>query len=131
MRERRRLERKFLNIYSRVFERNLGKMLGYLGDLSQAGAMIISDHPQTVNSVVPLRLDLPDPTQFNIDQLDVSARVARCDPDVDPAYYNIGLEFLGLEPDQTLVVEKMMNFYEFKRDVTLYPTPPSVLQGSS
>ena len=43
MDERRKLDRKYLIVYSRVFERNLGKMLGYLGDLSLSGVMIISE----------------------------------------------------------------------------------------
>ena len=66
MDERRKLDRKYLIVYSRVFERNLGRMLGYLGDLSLSGAMIISEQAQTVNSVLPLRFDLPDLQLFSI-----------------------------------------------------------------
>ncbi len=100
MDEKRKLDRKYLIVYSRVFERNLGKMLGYLGDLSLSGAMIISEQPQTVNSVLPLRFDLPDLQLFNIGQLDITARVAHCDPDINPAFYNIGFEFLDVTPEQ-------------------------------
>ena len=81
MDERRKLERKYLIVYSRVFERNLGRMLGYLGDLSLSGAMIISEKAQTVNSVLPLRFDLPDLQLFSVGQLDIAARVAHCEPD--------------------------------------------------
>jgi len=130
MDERRTLDRKYLIIYSRVFERNLGKMLGYLGDLSLLGAMIISEQPQKLNSILPLRFDLPDLHLFNVSHLDISARVAHCDPDINPAFYNIGFEFSEVTPEQTEILEKMMDTYEFRREIPNYPTHPSQLNDS-
>lgn len=129
MEERRSLERKYLIVYSRVFERNMGKMLGYLGDLSLSGAMIISEQAQTVNSVLPLRFDLPDMHIFSADHLDISARVAHCDPDINPAFYNIGFEFLDVEPEQKEIIKRMMDAYEFRREIPNYPTHPSTFQN--
>ena len=129
MDERRQLERKYLIVYSRVFERKLGKMLGYLGDLSMSGAMIISEHPQTINSVLSLRFDLPDLQLFSVGQLDIAARVAHCEPDINPAFYNIGFQFLDVTKEQKTIIEKMMDAYEFRREIPNYPPPPSSLQG--
>lgn len=129
MDERRKLERKYLIVYSRVFERNLGRMLGYLGDLSLSGAMIISEQPQAVNSVLPLRLDLPDLQLFKAGQLDISARVAHCEPDINPAFYNIGFEFLDISSENKAIIERMMDAYEFRREIPNYPPPPSTLQS--
>ena len=42
--ERRKLERKFLVVYSRVFDRKTGKVIGYLSDLTVKGAMVIGEH---------------------------------------------------------------------------------------
>ena len=131
MEERRKLDRRYLIIYSRVFERGLGKMLGYLGDLSLSGAMIISEQPQTVDSVLQLRFDLPDVHIFGAGRLDISARIAHCDPDINPAFYNIGFEFLDVTPEKRQIIEKMMEAYEFRRELPNYPTPPSVLQDES
>jgi hypothetical protein len=128
MEERRKISRKYLIVYSRVFERNLGKIIGYLGDLSPLGAMIISEHPQTIGSVLPIRFDLPDMNLFNSAQLDLSARIVHCDPDINPDFYNIGFEFLDLTPEQVSTVEKMMDAYEFRRDTPSYPPSPSSLQ---
>ena len=128
MDERRKLDRKYLIVYSRVFERNLGKMLGYLGDLSLSGAMIISEQPQKIDSMLPLRFDLPDEHLFGANQLDISARVAHCDPDINPAFYNIGFEFSDVTPKQKAIIEKMMDAYEFRRELPNYPIPPSALQ---
>lgn len=128
MDERRKLDRKYLIVYSRVFERELGKMLGYLGDLSLSGAMIISEQPLTVNNVINLRFDLPDMHLFGASQLDISARIAHCDPDVNPVFYNIGFEFSEVTPVQKEIIEKMMDAYEFRRELPNYPTPPSAMQ---
>jgi len=130
MDERRVLDRKYLIVYSRVFERNLGKMLGYLGDLSLSGAMIISEQPQTIDSMIPLRFDLPDLQLFGADHLDISARVAHCDPDINPAFYNIGFEFLEIASEQKEILEKMMDTYEFRREIPNYPIHPSNLQDN-
>ncbi len=116
-------------MYSRVFERNLGRMLGYLGDLSLSGAMIISEQPQIVNSVLPLRFDLPDLQLFKAGQLDISARVAHCEPDINPAFYNIGFQFQDVTPEKKATIERMMDAYEFRREIPNYPPPPSTLQN--
>ena len=115
MDDRRHLPRKYLIIYSRVFERTMGKLLGYLDDLSLHGAMIISEEKLVIGSTIELRLDLPDPQMFSKNNLYVNARVVRCDPDISPAFFNIGFEFLGVTQEQKEIITKMMNAYEFKR----------------
>jgi len=115
MDERRRLPRKYLLIYSRVFDQTLGKLLGYLSDLSERGAMIIAEEPLGVGTVVPLRFDLPDPKIFQTHNLLISARVAHCITDISPDYYDIGLEFLEVTSEQRMILQKMMEVYEFQR----------------
>ena len=43
MDDRRKIPRKYLMVYSRVFDRETGKVLGYLSDMNLMGAMIISE----------------------------------------------------------------------------------------
>jgi PilZ domain len=115
MEERRKLPRKYLIIYSRVFDQTLGKMLGYLSDLGEKGAMIIAEEPLEVDAVLLLRFDLPDPKIFHAHNLNIAARVAHCDVDISPAFYDIGLEFLEVTPEQKIVIQAMMEVYEFHR----------------
>ena len=115
MDERRRIPRRYLIIYSRVFDQTLGKLLGYLSDLSEKGAMIIADEPLTVGTTLPLRLDLPDPKIFNAHSLMITARVAHCITDISPDFYDIGLEFLEVTSGQRIILQKMMEVYEFQR----------------
>ncbi|MCX7753639.1 MAG: PilZ domain-containing protein [Anaerolineales bacterium] len=128
MKERRTLERKYLMVYSRVFDRITGKILGYLSDLSPKGAMIISDDPLTENSILSLRFDLPDPLLFPTDHLNLQARVAWCKPDIDPSFYNIGFEFLEVSEQQKAIIEDMIVAYEFRRDLPNYPISPASLE---
>lgn len=116
MDDRRRLPRKYLIIFSRVFERTLGKLLGYLSDLSESGGMIISEEPLQVGTTITLRFDLPDPKVFHTHNLHIDARVARCDSDLSPTFYDIGFEFLGVTPEKKIVIQRMMEVYEFHRD---------------
>jgi hypothetical protein len=116
MQERRKLDRKYLAIYSRVFDRGSGRVLGYLADLSRKGAMIISDNSLSENEMFSLRLDLPDPPLFSADHLDIQARVAWCSPDVDPAFKNIGFEFGSITEQQAVIIAEMVEAYEFNRN---------------
>lgn len=130
MDERRELARKNLIIYSRVSDRNFGNLLGYLCDLSLKGAMIISEEQEEPNTVIPLRFDLPDMGSdlFEVEHMDITARVVYCQPDVSPSFYNIGFEFLGVDSQQKAFIERMMEKYEFNREIPTYPISPSVLK---
>jgi hypothetical protein len=116
MQERRRIHRKYLAVYSRVFDRASKRVLGYLADLSQSGAMILSDDPLPEDDIFNLRLDLPAPPLFSEKHLDLQARVAWCSPDVDPAFYNIGFEFISISEPDGRVIEEMIEAYEFSRN---------------
>ena len=116
MDERRRIPRKYLIIYSRVFDQTLGKLLGYLSDLSGKGAMIIADDPLDVGAILLLRFDLPDPKIFHTHSLMLKGRVAHCVTDISPDFYDIGLEFLEVTPEKRIIIEKMMEVYEFHRE---------------
>lgn len=125
--ERRRQDRVFLNIFSRVFDRGSGRVLGNLSDLSRMGAMIISDAPVPAKKMYNVRFELPDPQLFSADHLDVDVRVAWCSPDIDPTLYNIGFEFYSINEQENRIIMNMIKTYEFRRVPPDYPTPPSLL----
>lgn len=125
MKERRKLPRKYLMVYSRVFDQKTGRIIGYLSDLNQLGAMTISDDPLPLDTTLELRFDLPDPVVFSRDHLNIKARVAWCQADINPAFYNIGFEFLDVGPKEADIIEQMIITYEFRRDAGKYPPPVS------
>jgi hypothetical protein len=119
--ERRKLERKYLIVYSRVFDRRKGNVIGYLGDLTPQGAMIIGEHRIEPGTMMDLRMDLPEQLELRHDHLDLGARTIWCEPDVDPRFVNVGFHFSELTDEEIRVIELLMSLYEFRHEVEDYP----------
>jgi hypothetical protein len=126
--ERRKLERKFLVVYSRVFDRRSGKVIGYLSDLTVKGAMVIGEHHLEQGDSYQLRIDLPESNEFKKDHLDITAKSVWSRPDIDPVFFNTGFEFDELNPGDEKIIERMIELYEFRRETGKYPPSVSELQ---
>ena len=126
MQDRRTINRKYLAVYSRVFDRNTARVLGYLADLSQKGTMIISDNPMPEKAAFSLRFDLPDPPLFSANHLDIEATVAWSSPDIDPSFFNVGFEFTSVSALQSRILDEMMEAYEFNRHDLDKSSPPLI-----
>jgi hypothetical protein len=50
------------------------------------------------------------------------ARVAWCQQDLSPQYFNIGFEFKQVSPEHLGLIENIIENYQFRRDVPKYPT---------
>lgn len=119
--ERRKIERKYLVIYSRVFDRRTGEIIGYLGDLTPEGAMVIGERRIEPNTNLDLRFDLPDQLELERDHLDLKARSVWCRPDISPTFVNTGFQFVGLDTEELKIVDMLIDLYEFRRQPTKYP----------
>ena len=126
--ERRKLERKFLVVYSRVFDRKTGKVIGYLSDLTVKGAMVIGEHHLENGETYQLRIDLPESSEFNKDHLDIIAKSVWSKPDIDPVFFNTGFEFGEIDPGDAKIIQRMIELYEFRRETDKYPPSVSELQ---
>jgi Tfp pilus assembly protein PilZ len=127
MQERRKHPRKNLISYSQVFELYEGRLIGYLGDLNVRGAMVIGDQPVEIDRNLTLSIQLPELPNSTATRLTLPARVAWCQPDLSPEYFNIGLEFEIVTDDQKAIIESVMENYEFRRDIPNYPPRPAEL----
>jgi Tfp pilus assembly protein PilZ len=122
MQERRKQERKNLVAYTQVFDLYGGNLLGYLGDLTASGAMIISEKPMKPDTEITLAIELPELPDIQATRMSLTARVAWCQQDLSPQYFNIGFEFKQVEPKQKALIETIIKNYEFRRDMPKYPT---------
>ena len=110
MEERRKLKRRHIMFYSRVFDRKTGKQLGYLGNLTPEGVMIISEEPIEINQPISLRIDLPEAV-YHQPVLNFNAQSRWCTSDVDPRFYNTGLELTSILPtDLDLIIQIVKDF---------------------
>ena len=128
MQDRRKLPRKDLMSFSQVFDLYNGKLIGYLGDLTMMGAMVIGDDPLKENTKLTISIQLPELPEINDTRLAIPVRVARCHQDLSPEYFSIGLEFDSVTDKQKAVIEAVIQNYEFRRQLPNYPTHPAELE---
>jgi hypothetical protein len=124
MQDRRKLPRKDLMSYSQVFDLAQGKLIGYLGDLNLIGAMVIGDESRKVEEKLNISIQLPELPKINATRLVLPVRVAWCNQDLSPEYFNIGLEFELVTDEQKNVIEAVLENYEFRRPPPSYPPRP-------
>ena len=113
MDERRRLHRRHILFYSRVFDRKTGLFLGYLGNLNQGGLMIISEESIDVEQVFLLRIDLPEDI-YPQPVLNFEAQSVWCLRDVDPHFYNTGFKFLDISEPSQKIISQIVEDYGFR-----------------
>ncbi len=127
MQERRKLPRKDLMSYSQVFDLYPGKLIGYLGDLTLIGAMVIGDEPMKVDQKLTIAIQLPELPGITATRLTLPVRIVRCQQDLSPEYFNIGMEFEVVANDQKKIIEAVLENYEFRRQPPNYPPRPAEL----
>ena len=125
MRERRKEQRKTLMAYTQVFDLYGGYLLGYLGDLTQMGAMVIGEKAIDENVELTLAIELPDLPKITATRITIPARAAWCQEDLSPEYFNVGFEFKKVDDDQKRVIQAIIDQYEFRRDTPKYNSKPS------
>jgi len=125
MQDRRKQPRKDLMSYSQVHDLHSGKLIGYLGDLNQYGAMVITNDKVNDNSSLMISVELPELPDIDDASMNISARVAWCHQDLSPDYFNVGLEFSSISEKQMNIILAVIENYEFRRQPPNYPTHPN------
>ena len=110
MEERRKLQRKYLAFFTRVFDRRTGEMLGHLANVTTQGAMIISEAPVVTREEFRLRMDIPEEI-FGKDHLDFEARTIWCQADINPRFFNTGFQFSNIAPQDIDIIERIIVEY--------------------
>jgi len=113
MQERRKVKRRYLLFYSRVFNAVTLDLIGHLVDITSGGAMLISEEPINLNTIYELRLELTKEVSDK-PYLDFSVKSMWGRPDIDPHYYDTGFQFINtsLADDQT--IQKIIEVYGFR-----------------
>lgn len=127
MEERRKEPRKDLMSYSQVFDVHEGYLIGYLGDINKLGAMVISDVELTSGKLLNVNIQLPELEGISESSINLPARVAWCNQDISPEYFNVGLEFQTMTDRQKQIIDAMIENYEFRRQDPNYPPHPNEL----
>lgn len=108
--DRRKLKRRHLIYYLRVFERGTGRLLGHLVDISTEGLMLLSEEPIETDQVFYFRMNLPTEIRSSA-HVTFNARSIWCKPDNSPDFYATGFNFEEVTTEDIRVIEKLIETY--------------------
>ena len=115
MNDQRKESRKKLVAFTPVYELLHKTLIGYIGDLTPQGVMVIGEKPVDINKHLTLGLEFPDDeSDAHTLRVAISGRVAWCRQDETPQYFNIGFEFIDVSPENAKIVDAILNRYQFR-----------------
>ena len=118
MSEHRKEERKKLTSFILVHALPDNMLLGYLGDMTLHGAMVVGNKPLEINKELTLSIEFNEIPEIQNTKLTFPARVAWCKHEAQSPYYNTGVEFIDLSDQNKKVIEALLERYQFSN------TPP-------
>jgi hypothetical protein len=113
MPERRKLKRRHLIYYLRIFDRATGRLLGHLVDLTPDGMMMMSERPVRVGRTVGLRMVIPG-TAASDQTIEFDATSKWTSQDVNPDFYDTGFELSGITRKQLARIETLIDDFGFR-----------------
>lgn len=108
----RKVERRHLVFYLRVFDGMGSKVIGHIVDISAQGLMLISDNPVPVNEDYRLRMRLPSEIADR-DEILINATSRWCKPDVNPDFFITGFQIHELTPDIEKYIVSLIKDFSF------------------
>lgn len=108
----RKVERRHLVFYLRVFDGMGSKVIGHIVDISSQGLMLISDNPVPVNENYRLRMRLPAEI-VDKDEIVIAATSRWCKPDDNPDFYITGFQIYDLTPEIEKYITCLIDDFSF------------------
>ena len=119
MSEHRKQPRKKLMAFTPVYDSKQGSLLGYIGNLTLLGALVIGEHPVEVKKEILLTIEFPNNlTDVITSKVTLHARAAWCRrDDASIPHYSIGFEFTDATPTHTRIFQAILERYQFRQDI--------------
>ena len=115
MNNNRKESRKKLMAFTPVYNLLHKTLLGYVGDLTLQGVMVIGEKPVETDKHFTLGIEFPASLpEIPAMRVVISARAAWCRSDDSPQYFNIGFEFIDISPENTREIEAIVERYQFR-----------------
>ncbi len=108
----RRIKRHQLTCFLRVFNRLTDKPIGYLGDVSEEGLMLISQLPMMVDVDFELRLKIPGP-EGDMHAIDLTATCLWSHEDINPQQYDSGFSVLQAPVEYGQLINALLQYFSF------------------
>ena len=112
MTELRRIERRQLSRYLQVFNRNTGKPMGSIGNISLDGLMLVSQWPMLVGACFDLCLHVPG--EQGVERvIDFQAECMWSREDVTPGTFDSGFALVAPPADYMQMVAALRDYFSF------------------
>jgi hypothetical protein len=108
----RNIERHQLPYYLKVFNRITDKPMGYIGNVSLDGLLLISQLPLLVGARFDMRLKIPGHEALHC--IDFSATCHWCREDVTPGYFDSGFSLVAPSADYAQMVDALRHYFSFR-----------------
>ena len=118
MANHRKTERIKAMTFATVHDHHNDTLLGFLGNLTVQGAMIVGEKAMEREKEITLRIEFRDALDISETELIIPARVAWCREE-DNIYFQTGFEFTGLSPQNEKTINAALEKYVFDRDILL------------
>lgn len=110
--DRRIQQRRHIVYYLKVYDLDSGELVGRLVDVTVTGIHVISETPLEPGVELTLVLYLPDEI-LRRETVIMPSRLLWCRPDVNPDYWGMGFEFLGIGSADATILESLIQEYAF------------------
>ena len=107
MEEKRRLKRKNLSYYLRVFDDSTNQPVGDAANITTEGMLLITDHPIEINAIFRLRMLLPQGIDKN-GYLEFTAESKWWEKGFIPDSYNVGFQLKNISQQGIQAIESLI-----------------------
>ncbi|WP_313433311.1 PilZ domain-containing protein [Stutzerimonas nitrititolerans] len=113
MLKQRRIQRHQLPYYLNVFNRLTGRPLGFIGNLSENGLMLISPYPMMLDARFEMRLKIPGQDGL-MRFIDFSALCLWSREDVTPGSFDSGFSLLSPSSEIKDMIVALRHYFSFR-----------------
>ncbi|WP_375740035.1 PilZ domain-containing protein [Pseudomonas boanensis] len=110
---KRRIERHQLPYYLKVFNRITDKPMGYIGNVSMDGLMLISQLPMLVGGRFEMRLKIPG-QDGQLHFIDFCATCQWCREDVNPGHFDSGFSLVAPPGEYADLIDALRFYFSFR-----------------
>jgi len=114
--ETRKEERRKLMAFTPVLDLRKKSLMGYVGDLTLQGVLVVGEKPVEVDQVMTLVIDFPETPEIHAKRVIIPARAVWCEKKHDNKYFDAGFEFQKIEMKDQIIIESILERYQYRRD---------------
>lgn len=113
MQEKRKLKRRHLIYYLRVFKNKSNSPMGFMVDIHSKGIMLISDERIEENKNFDLRMELPQQIE-QLSEIEFSAKSLWSKQALNSDFFESGFSIDKIDEETISIIDNVIKFFGFK-----------------